>query len=179
MKNARCVIILSLFCTLISTSRPFAHDLIGVLREKENYQDLIRQTNKLWDKPNLKVCFSDGPATLRPEIAAAMLEWTSLTKVNLSFVFGEHFNPINGTLLSFYECDGITPFNIRIGFIEGRGHRSFIGTDSEEVFPDNSMNIDIADIARGGLYYFMRASEKLSCTKQAMPSVSSMSISTS
>jgi hypothetical protein len=91
----------------------------------------------VWPVPSkLTVCFDRGPASLRPKIAAAMREWSALSEGNITFVFDE------AAASNFKECDRTTRYQIRIGFVKGGGHWSQIGTLSETVFPNNSMNLD-------------------------------------
>jgi hypothetical protein len=90
----------------------------------------------MWPAPvELTVCFSGGVKEVQGKVAAAMKEWANLTNGRLEFEFGMN----NGT---FKECDGFTRYKIRIGFVKGDGHWSYIGTVGETTFPENTMNLD-------------------------------------
>jgi len=103
----------------------------------------------VWPLPSrLTVCFSGGPLEFRPLIAAAMREWQSLSGGNITFIFADRDDSAIPEPAGFKECDGVTRYKIRIGFVPGGGHWSQIGTLSETVFPRNSMNLDFDRMPR-------------------------------
>jgi hypothetical protein len=154
-----------LFGSFVGASNPkpaIAHDLGGILHVLNSpaIPESIKSFNRAvitegdektravlvkafqWPVPSiLTVCFDKGPLELRPKIAQAMMEWAALTKGNITFRFGENSDPSSGSPVDFKDCDRNTPYKISIGFVRG-GHWSQIGTLSETVFPENSMNLD-------------------------------------
>jgi len=155
--------LMMLAATLFYGAPGFAHDLPGLMHDLTSPEipDSVKSFNRayttegdaetrgvlvnafIWPIPaQITVCFDKGPVDLRPKIVAAMMEWSASSQGNVSFVFGEQIDSSNGKPTTFKECDGITHYNIRIGFVRGGGHWSQIGTISNAVFPANSMNLD-------------------------------------
>ncbi|TKB75075.1 MAG: hypothetical protein E8D46_04070 [Nitrospira sp.] len=149
--------------TTFSSATSFAHDLPGLMHDLTSPEipESVKSFNRayitegdaqtrgvlvnafIWPIPaQITVCFNKGPVELRTKIAAAMMEWSAASQGNVTFAFGGQIDPSNGRPQTFKECDGITHYNIRIGFVRGGGHWSQIGTMSDAVFPENSMNLD-------------------------------------
>ena len=141
---------------MLQASVSVSHDLPGILHDTKGAHtpETVKSFNRayieasdqntravlenafMWPTPvKLTVCFSGGVKEVQAKIAAAMKEWAALTSGRLEFEFGLS----NDT---FKKCDGVTKYNIRIGFVKGDGHWSYIGTIGETVFPENTMNLD-------------------------------------
>jgi hypothetical protein len=148
---------------LFTSTNSHSHDLTGILHDltSNDVPESIKSFNRayategdvrtravlvnafIWPTPaRLTVCFDKGPVDLRSKIASAMTAWSNLTAGNLTFVFSDQSGAKVGGPTQFKECDGVTHYNIRIGFVKGGGDWSQIGTLSDAVFPDDSMNLD-------------------------------------
>jgi hypothetical protein len=115
----------------------------AVIAESDENTRAVLVTAFQWPVPTiLSVCFDKGLLELRPKIAQAMTEWTTLTKGHITFSFGKETNPASGSPFDFNDCDLKIPYKIRMGFVRGGSCWSHIGTISEAVFPENSMNLD-------------------------------------